>query len=101
MTVVTTGGGIGFDQVGPGRPVIDLETLNPSGFPSPSPTTRPVLAVLSPHCGLLPLARQISGQVYAFEPNPAEVDALGLVFDSAEATCGSRRPGSDQLLSLA
>ena len=107
MTVVTTGGGLDFDQVEPlvAAALIDLENplpANPAGIAQLAAAVDAVLKPPAPKAvaELPPLARQISGQVYAFEPNPAEVDALGLVFDdSAEATLLVTPAGSDRLLS--
>jgi CubicO group peptidase (beta-lactamase class C family) len=109
--VMATGGGFSFDEIEPllidalRAALVDPNKHLPANPDGVAQLDAAVAAVTQPPApgpvaALPPSAQEISGKVYAFGPNPAEVDALGLAFDdSAEATLLITPAGSDQLLS--
>jgi hypothetical protein len=102
--VATTGGGFEYDEIGDrlGAALVDPSKSLP---PNPAGVAKLKAAVAAvaqppppePVPPLPSVARDISGKMFALEPNPVELDALGLEFDgSAQANLLLTPAGSDQ-----
>jgi hypothetical protein len=88
MIVVTTGGGFEMDEIGEQilASISDFEEplpANPAGVARLEAAIDVVMEPpeLTPVNSLPDLAQLISGKPYIFDPNPAELQSAGLVFD--------------------
>jgi CubicO group peptidase (beta-lactamase class C family) len=106
--VVTTGGGLDYDEmmtfVAPA--VVDLVKplpANPTGVTQLEAAVTTVAQPLTPQpvAPLPAMARQISGQIFVFEPNPIGLETTALEFDDTdEGTLRFKLFGSEQVVSV-
>jgi hypothetical protein len=104
LLIVTTGGGVEFDDLVPflETAVVDLEAPLPANPEGVAQLAAAVAAVAQPPAPqpvapLPEIASQISGKTYTFEPNPLGMEWAMLSFDqTAEARLDARYTGSEQ-----
>ncbi len=90
MVIATTGGGFLMDQIAPYllASLVDFEQPLPANPAGVARLEEAKVAVLQPPAAtaiaaLPEVAHQISGKMYAFDPNPAELESIGVEFDSS------------------